>query len=245
MVRSVDYDNRRKAILAATIKQYINEALPISSEDICESFDLSSATIRNIFAELEGSGYLAQPHTSAGRVPTSKGYRYYVDFLLSQLELMDEEKERIINEYQHQISRMEDALELTSEVLSQITHYASIVSFLEWHDKFFYRGISSILEEPEFQDVGRMRALIKMLEEKERLLDIINRDFKEKVKVYIGQELGFSEMEGCALAVSNYSLKNRPLGRIAVLGPARMKYDRIIPALEYISNVLEDVLGEI
>ncbi|MDD5166221.1 MAG: hypothetical protein PHQ57_02385, partial [Candidatus Omnitrophica bacterium] len=146
MVRNVDYDSRRRAVLTAAINKYIQGAAPVASDDIAAEFDLSSATIRNIFAELEDAGLLKHPYTSGGRVPTDKGYRYYVDFLLSQVEILDEEKERIIKEYHQEISRLEDALEKTSEIISVITHYAGIVSFLEWHDRFFYNGISRILE---------------------------------------------------------------------------------------------------
>jgi heat-inducible transcriptional repressor len=155
---------------------------------------------------------------------------------------MDEEKEHIVKEYKKEISRLEDVLENTSEVIAKITHYAGIVSFLEWQDKFFYKGISFILEQPEFRDLDKMRILIKMVEEKRRLLDIINRDFNGKVKVYIGEELDCPEMLGCSLVVSTYSHKNRPSGRIAVLGPMRMEYSHIIPTVEYISDVVSGLL---
>jgi transcriptional regulator of heat shock response len=245
MVRTVDYETRRRAILAAAINEYIKDAVPVSSEDIARSFSLSSATIRNIFAELEEAGYLTHPHTSAGRVPTHKGYRYYVDFLLSQIELLDAQKESIVREYKREINRLEDALERTSEVLSISTHYAGIVSFLEWQDRLFYKGVSYILDDPEFQDVQRMRILLRMIEDKQHLLKIINRDIKDKVKVYIGEELECGEMKNCSLVVCSYRVHSQAVGRVAVLGPVRMKYSYIIPALEYVSDTLTNVLGEI
>lgn len=245
MLRNVNRDTRRRAVLSATINKYICKAIPVASEDIARNFDLSSATIRNIFAELEEGGYLTHPYTSGGRIPTDKGYRYYVDLLVAQMELLDEEKERIVKEYKKGILRLEDALEETSEVISTITHYAGIVSFLDWQDKFFYKGLSRILEQPEFRDLEKIRLLFKLIEEKERLLEIINRDFNEKVKVYIGHELGFPEIEDCSLVVSSYRHKNRPSGRLAVLGPVRMEYKQIIPTLEYISGILTEVLDNI
>lgn len=245
MVRNVDYESRRRAVLSTTINKYIEEAMPVASEDVARDFDLSSATIRNIFAELEETGLLMHPYTSGGRMPTEKGYRYYVDFLISQLALLDEEKESIVKEYKREIRQLEDALEETSEVISAITHYAGIVSFLERQDRFFYKGISRILEHPEFRDIEKIRLLIKIIEDKKHLLEIINRDFSGKVKVYIGRELGCPEMENCSLVVSSYRLKNRPSGRIAVLGPVRMEYRHIIPALDYISDVLTGVLDNI
>ena len=245
MVRNVDYESRRRAVLSATINRYIHKALPVASEDLASDFDLSSATIRNILAELEETGYLRHPYTSGGRIPTDRGYRYYVDFLILQMELLDEEKEHIVKEYQRKIKRLEDILEKTSEVISTITHYAGIVSFLDWQDKFLYKGISHILEQPEFQDLEKMRLVIKMMEEKQNLLEIINRDFHEKVKIYIGAELGIPDIQGCSLVVSSYRLKNKPSGKLAVLGPVRMEYGHIIPTLEYISEVLTSVLDNI
>ncbi|MDD5476890.1 MAG: hypothetical protein PHG87_01560 [Candidatus Omnitrophica bacterium] len=243
-MRSVDYSSRRKSVLNAAINRYIKNALPVASDEIADEFDLSSATIRNIFSELDQSGYLKHPYTSGGRVPTDKGYRYYVDFLIQQMELMDDEKQRILKDCKRKMRRLDDTLENTSEVISEITHYAGIVSFLEWQDKIFYKGISRILDQPEFRDADKIRLLVRLMEDKKRLLDIINRDFSGKVKVYIGSELGFPEMESCSLVVSSFKLKNQPSGRLAVLGPMRMEYNHIIPAMEYISDVLSQVLEE-
>ncbi|MDD5561459.1 MAG: hypothetical protein PHT50_04960 [Candidatus Omnitrophica bacterium] len=242
-MRSVDYNSRRKLVLNSAINRYIKNAVPVASEDIADEFDLSSATIRNIFSELDDSGFLKHPYTSGGRVPTDKGYRYYVDFLVRQIELIDDEKKRILKECKKKIRRLEDALENTSEVISEITHYAGIASFLEWQDKVFYKGISRILDQPEFRDADKIRLLVRLMEDKGRLLGIVNRDFSGKLKVYIGGELGIPEMENCSLIVTSYKLKDQPSGRLAVLGPMRMEYDHIIPVLEYISDVLTDVLS--
>jgi transcriptional regulator of heat shock response len=245
MVRTVDYEHRRRAVLAAVINRYIKNAEPVASEVLAREFDLSSATIRNIFAELEESGYLMHPYTSGGKIPTNKGYRYYVDSLISQIELLEDEKERIVREYKKQIHKLEYMLETTTEVVSVVTHYTSIVSLLEWHDRFYYKGISFILEQPEFQDSNHIRLLIGMLEDKRRLIDVINRDFEGKVKIYIGTELGCAEMKNCSLAVSRYRVNDKPSGRVAVLGPMRMEYRHTISALEYVSDVLSQVLNGI
>ena len=245
MVRTVDYETRRKSVLSATINKYIKEAIPVASEDLADDFDLSSATIRNVFSELEGDGYITHLYTSGGRIPTEKGYRYYVDFLLAQMELLAEEKERIVNEYKRELRRLEDVLEKTSEIISAFTHYAGIVSFSDWHDRFFYKGFSRILEQPEFQNLERTRVLLRMIEDRRSILDIINRDFDGKLKVYIGHESGCPQMDNCSLVVSTYRIKNKRSGRLAVLGPLRMQYNYIIPTLEYISEVLSGVLDNV
>ena len=122
-----DYESRRRSVLSATINKYIQKACPVSSEDIAKDFDLSPATIRNIFSELETAGYLTHPYTSGGRIPTDKGYRYYVDFLNSQMELLDEEKSRIMHAYNRRAKRLEDALEETSEFISESSRYTNSI----------------------------------------------------------------------------------------------------------------------
>ena len=243
MVRIVDHTQRRNAILTSSINSYIDSAVPVSSEVLAKDFSLSSATVRNILAELEEAGYLTHPHTSAGRVPTDKGYRYYVDFLMSEIELLNEEKETIIIEYKNKIERLEDILENTSEIISTITHYTGIVSLLEWEDRIFYKGLSHVLQQPEFEKSERIRLLVNMLEEKKKLLDIINQDFQESTKVYIGREIGYPEIDSCSLVISSYHRGKKRNGRLAVLGPRRMSYDHIIPALEFISQVMSEALS--
>ncbi|MDO8662541.1 MAG: DeoR family transcriptional regulator [Candidatus Omnitrophota bacterium] len=244
MARNVEREARKRAVLSTTINRYILEATPIASEELAEHFDLSSATIRNIFSELEAEGYLTHPYTSGGRIPTENGYRYYVDSLLLELQLMDAEKSKIIREYEKKLKRMEDVLEETSRLIEETTHYTGIVSFFEWQDRMFYKGLSRILEQPEFKNTDKMRLLIKIIEDKQYLLRLINRDFSDKARVYIGREMDSPEMEDCSLVVSDYRRKNKPQGKLAVLGPVRMEYNRIIPALEYISDVLSEALED-
>lgn len=247
MVRNTDFETRRKAILEATMNRYIKSGVPVASEEIAKEFGLSSATVRNVFAELEEGGYLTHPYTSGGRIPTNKGYRYYVDYLIFQSDLLDDEKEQVSREYETEINRLEDVLEKTSAVISAITHYAGIVSFLEWQDRLFYKGISLILDQPEFRDAQKIRLLIKLMEDKRRLLEIINMKMEEdeRTVVLIGEELGCPEIENCSLIVSRYCLGKKPSGRLAAIGPKRMEYSHTIPALEYIADALSDALNKI
>jgi len=244
-VRNIDQISRRNAVLIKTISRYIKNAEPVSSQDMSRSFDLSSATIRNIFSELEDAGFLTHPYTSGGRIPTQKGYRFYVDYLADQMELLDVEKESILMGLKKGTRQLDDILDTTTNLVSQLTHYASIVSTLERQDKFLYKGLSFILEQPEFHDAGRIRILIKLLEDKQGLLDIINRSFESKINILIGEELECREMQDCSLIVSTYFINDRPLGRLAVLGPTRMEYEHIIPTLEYVSDALTLTLKDI
>lgn len=241
MVRITDQESRKRDVLSAVIETYIKTGEAVSSEDIRKLFDCSSATIRNTMFELEENGYLTHLYTSSGRIPTDKGYRYYVDVILSQMKLLENEKTRITKEYDRQIDKLEDLLEKTSEVLSTFTHCAGIVS-LNTTNKVFCKGTSFITEYPEFKNIEKVRNVLRLLEEKQRILDILNRGLQKKLGIFIGDELACKEISGCSLVVSVYDLDNKPFGRIAVLGPRSMNYGHVIPTLEYVSELMTKAL---
>lgn len=239
---------RKNEILRITIDQYIDTVTPVSSARISQqcSFDVSPATIRNILAELEREGYLTHPHTSAGRVPTQQGYRYYVDHFMSEIQLLEDEKMRIKAEYNRQSRELEQLLEMTSKSLSATTHYTSIVSVDGWDHKLFHSGTSFIMGYPDYSDINRdvlkITNILLALEEKERILELINRDLAKKIEILIGHEMQCAEMDGCSLVVSKYRSNNGPSGRIAILGPTRMDYNRAVSALDYFTNLMEEIL---
>ena len=242
--RKADYQARKDAVLGIVVNEYIKTVNPVSSGLIVQDYplDVSSATIRNILAELEEEGYLTHPHTSAGRIPTEQGYRYYVDYLMHEIRLLEEEKYRINKEYHREVRGLEKILEKTSEVISDITQYTSIISVDGRRDKIFCRGTSFVVGYPEYQDLKKVKDILATLEEKERLLEIINRNLEQKIQIYIGHELACSDIESCSLAVSRYQFQNGLSGRIAVLGPTRMNYQRGGSALEYVSEHMKEIL---
>lgn len=242
MVRKTHKETRNREVLSAVIESYIKKALAVSSDDICRDFECSSATIRNVMTELEGEGYLAHTHTSSGRVPTDKGYRYYVDMLLSQMQLLEEEKKSITHEYQRQLTKLEDILEKTSEILSTFTRCAGIVTISDRENKIYYNGASLIIGHPELKNIERIRSIVRILEEKKTLLEILNRDLEKRLQVYIGQELACQEIDTCSLIVSTYEVEDTPTGRIAVLGPRSMNYSSVIPTIEYVSELMSRAL---
>jgi transcriptional regulator of heat shock response len=191
MARSVDHTERKNKILAATVSSYIKNGNPVSSQELAQQFGLSSATMRNIMAELEADGYLVQLHTSAGRIPTDKGYRYYVDFLMGQVYLTEQQKISILNEYKRRINSFEAVLEKTSELIATLTHYAAIVSFSEWDDRVYYSGLSNIVQQPEFHDSVRLR-FCSSCSKKKAACAVAEPGDKPAYKVYIGNEIACS-----------------------------------------------------
>lgn len=124
----MELDERKKKVLQAIIEEYIESAEPVSSGNLLENSDLncSSATIRNEMAELEKIGFLEKPHTSAGRVPSQKGYRYYVDELLREDELSLAEIEFIKSKLETKVNNLEELTKIATTTLSEITHYTTI-----------------------------------------------------------------------------------------------------------------------
>jgi len=242
--RKPDYQERKDRILSIVVDEYVQSISPVSSQFITEEYfpDLSSATIRNILSELEEEGYLTHPHTSAGRIPTQNGYRYYVDHLMDELKLLEAEKNRIQSEYTKKMRELEAILTKTSEVISNMTHYTSIISVDGRTDKIFCRGTSFVAEFPEFHDFVRIRYILSMLEEKDRLLEVINRNLERKIGIFIGQEIACADIDNCSLVVSCYSKKGGPSGRLAVLGPTRMDYERVVSTLDYFSDLISEMV---
>jgi len=244
MTRKTDCSQRKDRVLGIVVAQYIRTVNPVSSAFIVHEYhlDLSPATIRNILAELEEQGYLTHPHTSAGRIPTQMGYRYYVDHLMQEIQLLEEEKERIKMEYHRSVLELEALLEKTSQVISDMTHYTSIISVDGVSDKIFCRGTSLVVSHPEFQEIAKIRHILQALEEKERILEVVNRDLEKKIQIYIGHETACSAIDGCSLAVARYQKENGPSGRLALLGPTRMDYEKVVSTLEYVSEFMTHLL---
>ncbi|HQO58405.1 MAG TPA: hypothetical protein PLT76_06750 [Candidatus Omnitrophota bacterium] len=244
-MKNVDYQVRKERVLGIVVNEYIKTVSPVSSSFIAQEYlpDLSSATIRNILAELENEGYLTHPHVSAGRIPTQDGYRFYVDNLMFEIKLLEEEKARIKEEYDQGVKDLEALLEKTSQLLSDMTHYTSIVSVDCWQGRLFCRGTNYVVTYPEYQDIQKIRGILVILEEKERLLSIINQELEKKVKILIGSEIACESIsDSCALAVSSFRTSLGACGRIAVLGPQRMDYARVVSALDYLKSVIEEIM---
>ena len=127
-----------------------------------------------------------------------------------------------------------------------MTQYTSIVSVDGWDNKLFYSGTSFIMGYPDYNDINtdiaRIKKILVVLDEKERLLEVINRTLAKKIDILIGQEIKCSDIEGCSLIVSRYKSKSGTSGRIAILGPTRMNYNRAVSALNYFSSLMEEVL---
>ena len=339
-----DITKRREAVLEALINCYIDSAEPVGSRLIAKHMGLSSATIRNVMQDLEEEGYITQPHTSAGRIPTEKGYRYYVDSLMHLKRLTDAQKRNIDSEYAFKMKSLEDLLAKTSHIISRVTGCAGIVLLpkteyshfrhvelvpisrsrilviliagsgiakdflidIDYHidgdtldkitkflnssfydmtldeirahleerlkaerdysyniieqarnimssvlmshieSKLYIDGASHILTQPEFSDSRRMKAIIEFMEDKERMLELLLGDVREMgTRILIGSESKVRSLSGVSVVTSGYMMKDNIIGRVGIIGPTRMSYERVVPIVNFLAGTLTGMLREL
>lgn len=338
-----DLNTRSRNILEAIIEDYIVSGAPVGSRSVSRRprMALSPATVRNVMSDLEEMGYLCSPHTSAGRIPTEKGYRLYVDSLLQVRSLSREEKLKLASINRFEGYKIEDMLQEASKVLSGISRYTGIVrapkfsstvfrqiefvnlsrgkilvilvgetglvqnqviesdenisaseleqiaNYLnqalsgltiqkakerifqemsqehalynqlyrrafklsgdalreESVDQVFIEGAANILEQPEFADIDRMKRLFRTFEQKSKLLELLDKSQQaDGVKIFIGSESQYSDIEGCSLITATYSDRHGALGTLGVIGPSRMPYSMVIPVVDYTARLISQIL---
>ncbi len=218
---------RTLQILAALIEDFVETATPVASQKLLQSgkFEISSATVRNEFAALEEIGLIESPHISAGKIPTQKGFRFFVDEFLTgenESKIVTSIFERHIEKYKTQKSK-----ESVFDVLRILASLSGNVAFAHIdNDRSFYLGVSNVLRAPEFlASPEKVAQIIEILEGREKFQNFLNKlEFKNnEIKIFIGDENLIAEIASCAVMVTRFETTNTS-GQIGILGPIRMKY---------------------
>jgi heat-inducible transcriptional repressor len=341
-----ELDSRAREVLREIVMQHVATGEPISSRSLakCGRFQLSPASLRNVMADLEDAGYLAQPHTSAGRVPTDRGYRFFINHLMKSRALTQRERETIdeqvkhataIDQVLHDASRLlsnladqvgvvfmptllqfairsmdfvgisetkimcvivgtngvvvqkiiESRLAFSREELEKIGRYITteffgltldqirrrLVRLTEeeraMHDQMlqktialgieavndvspvehelYVEGTASILTKPEYADAIAMRKTFLALQEKERLVELLNSFLSEDgLQILIGSESDFTHVHNFSIVAKSYGSHNAPLGIVGIIGPMRMEYARMAPLVDYLGRALSRKIEE-
>lgn len=337
-------NERKKKILQIIIEDYISSAEPVGSRTIARKYDLglSPATIRNEMSDLELLGYLEQPHTSAGRIPSAQAYRFYVDALIEPGTLTDNDMALIDGWYNERRRNIDDIFQSTAKILSCMTQNVSMVltnqqtianfCYLKFlpldsqhailcivaddgsidtnvvdiplgmsseemdylagkmsklledrnlsdisveilqnvhtdvvedklifssllqavrkmtgrrqEQKVFLGGTKQLLNQPEFRDVERVRNLLGILEEEKVLKDLLQGGEDSGLKVTIGSENKFTGIQDCSMVQATYRLNGQIVGTMAVLGPTRMEYGKVISVMDYLHKYLKTILDK-
>lgn len=232
-------NERQGKLLAAIIEQFILTAEPVGSKELLKhaNFLLSGATIRNEMRALGDEGFLDQPHVSAGRVPTAKGYRLYIK---EHLEPSAQEREvkKKFETLREQFFNRKDQ-ELAYEAVALLSHMIPNVAFATVPHKpqVYFMGLANILRQPEFQlNPALATNVVEVLEE--RLTDFLQRiDIDDEVRYYIGDEHVLPQIQSCSLVVTEYKLRGER-GVVGILGPMRMDYAYNTVALELVADFL-------
>ena len=337
-------NERKKKILQIIIEDYISSAEPVGSRTIARKYDLglSPATLRNEMSDLELLGYLEQPHTSAGRIPSAQAYRFYVDALIEPGTLTDNDMALIDGWYNERRRNIDDIFQSTAKILSRMTQNVSMVltnqqtianfCYLKFlpldsqhailcivaddgsidtnvvdiplgmsseemdylagkmsklledrnlsdisveilqnvhtdvvedklifssllqavrkmtgrrqEQKVFLGGTKQLLNQPEFRDVERVRNLLGILEEEKVLKDLFQGGEDSGLKVTIGSENKFTGIQDCSMVQATYRLNGQIVGTMAVLGPTRMEYGKVISVMDYLHKYLKTILDK-
>ncbi len=338
-------DKRKTDVLLTIVKNYILTGQPVGSRTVSRdsSLELSPASIRNIMSDLSDEGYIDQPHTSAGRVPTARGIRFYLDSSLEIEPLPGEIQDKIKSALtsvgpdlsqtlsqtckilsslsgqislvitpSHQLIRwqqidfvllrpglvmsilvMEGGMvnnkvikvdkEITSDDLVRFSNYlnehfqgktllhvrAGILaqmrkarkqfenlyenalrlareSFEDTTRQVYVEGIHYLFQGTDFPDLGKMRELFKILEEKSKLLKLLDKTIESKnLSIILGQEQKLDELSDFTVISSPYSLRDDNIGAVSIIGPTRMNYSKIVPAVDLTAKILSQLLQEI
>lgn len=239
-----ELDARKQKILNAIIKDYQHSAEPVGSRTISRSYlpELSPATIRNEMADLEEEGFIVQPHTSAGRIPTDRGYRFYVDRLMKALHPTHREEEMVKNYFQRGSLDLDDILHQTAKLLSHALDYTAIVVNLGSHRKIYSAGTSNLLHQPEFRNIRQMEKILELLEEEDLLTEIVEEyTVPEEVNIKIGSENKYKQVKECSVIVSSYEVNKEHIGGIGLIGPTRMYYSKATTLIDYVAKELSNV----
>ena len=345
MVESGGLDKRKAYILATVVYEYIATAEPVGSQVLTQKYNLgiSSATVRNEMAELEASGYLTQPHTSAGRIPSDAGYRTYVDQLMQPEELNQNERRRIRDELSDATRELDEIIDHTTRLLGRLSNNLAFVTKPQQETPTFKHiqliwlsphtgvaivvtslgvaaqslfelgaevqpddltrfsnalnaglanrsmrevteaeiaraanqagvsddlrlavvnaclsalaseqpaiaaaGAQNLLDQPEFQDLRKLRSILRIIEEQKTLYQLVaDAMTAETASVKIGHELGSEELADLSIVTVPYRFGPHALGMLSILGPRRMPYASLLAlasgTAETLSHRLSDV----
>jgi transcriptional regulator of heat shock response len=242
MDQTAEITPRQAKILAAIVKENCETGQPVASGDLVEkySFNISSPTIRNEMQALEKNGYISQPHTSAGRVPTDKGFRYFVNQLMDRVKLTVKEQDNLKREL---VKLQMVHVEMSRRLAKLLSEHSNQASFAIFPEEVSTIGLSNILDNPALppEDAKEIAQFFDNIDEHaEKMM----ADYSgKKPQTFIGKEIQLSKKSDYSMIVSGLQLPSGKKGVIGLVGPKSMKYEKNLTLMEYISKLLGGGMG--
>ena len=227
---------RQHYILSEIIQAYAKTAEPISSQQLKNVLEVSSATIRSEMAELERHGYIYQPHTSSGRIPTDRGYRLYVN-TIEQIQA-DSRPSQAIAKRVASAGEADRAIKTAVSSLVELTHN---LGWAKLSEGLYMSGMASLFSQPELALPGRAYEVARLVDNLDEWITEAGYS-DNRVSVFIGRENPIGKNSGCSLIVAQFVSPHSDVSYIGMIGPTRQNYPRVIGLLDYTSRMLEEVL---
>lgn len=242
----MELTSRQKGILCQIVEEYAETAAPVGSMTMAKLFKVSPATIRAEMAKLESLGLIAQPHTSAGRVPTDAGYRFYVNRLedekSSSREYEQDRKgyERGAHAITVRVSSQSQADAAIRRAVDSLVELTGNLGLATIGGQLYLSGISQLFTQPEFLDTRRVQAVAKLLDNLEPWLRETAPG--EPLNIFIGRENPIGKNSEVSLIISKFRSPFSDKSYIGVLGPTRQNYSKVMSLVRYTGNMLEELL---
>jgi len=230
---------RQEKILSAIVEQYAEVASPVGSSLLARAFNVSSATIRSEMVELERLGYIHQPHISAGRIPTDRGYRHYVNNLADTKGAGNGRMARALSARVTSGNVPEYTIRSAVDTLVELTHNLGLATI---GNQVYMSGLSNLLGQPEFIQPGQVQEVARLLDNLQPWLNEAAPN--EPLSVYIGQENPIGRNSGCSLIISRFRSPFSDRSYIGVLGPTRQSYRDVMTLVGRTGEALEETLYE-
>lgn len=242
----MDITTRQKEILCQIVEEYAETASPVGSVTMAKLFRVSPATIRAEMARLEALGLIAQPHTSAGRVPTDAGYRFYVNNLengvarFEESEVIKRSLERGTHAIEVRITSQSQADAAIRRAVDSLVELTGNLGLATIGGQLYLAGMSRLFTQPEFTDTRRVQAVAELLDNLEPWLMEVAPG--EPLNIFIGQENPIGKNSEVSLIISKFRSPFSDRSYIGVLGPTRQNYSRVMSLVRYTGNMLEELL---
>jgi heat-inducible transcriptional repressor len=231
--------DRQQKILGSIVEQYAEVASPVGSSLLAKLFGVSSATIRAEMAQLEEMGFIKQPHTSAGRIPTDKGYRFYVNNLNDRTAGIEGRAERALMTRVGHGGVPERMIRNAVDTLVELTSNLGMATI---GNQLYMSGLSNLFGQPEFIHGAQVQQVASLLDNLEPWLREAAPN--EPLSVYIGRENPIGRSAGCSLIISRFRSPYSDRSYIGVLGPTRQSYREVMSLVQRAGQTLEEVLYE-
>ena len=230
-------DVRQRQILKVIIEEFVKTHEPVGSGSVVEMlpFEVSSATVRNDMAELTEAGLIAQPHTSAGRIPTEAGYREYIQTTMQEQKELSLRQQEILLAHFKKLKTLQERFREAAKMLSELS---GSVGLLIDDEQVYMSGLANLAKLPEFRDEAFGEEFMSLIEDPASQLQRLAKQTHGEAKVWLGSDNPAAN--NASIVVTKFGTNGKQV--ISVVGPVRMHYGKTLPAMEYIAKILN---GEI